>query len=98
MPLFLEIILVYLLIVVYFTQDAIGAEVFEKKGYSRYRGALWCLIPVYGIIHCFRAPAIKSVQKGGLRQYFTAKEVLMKLVTFGELVLLAAIVIVPVVY
>jgi len=98
MPLFLKILLIYFVLVVYFTQDAIGAEVYEKKGYSRYRGALWSLIPIYGIIHCFRAPAIKAVQKGGLKQFFSVKEIFMKLLTFGELILLAAIVIVPIVY
>ncbi len=98
MPLILEIILIYLLLVLYFTQDAIGAEVFEKKGYSRFKGALWSLIPVYGLIYVFRAPSIKPVQKGGLKQYFTLKEILMKLLTFAELILLAVIVIIPVVY
>jgi len=98
MPLFLTIFLVYLAIVLYFTQDAIGAEVFEKKGHSRFKGALWSLIPVYGIIHCFRAASIKNVQKGTFLQFFSVKEILMKLLTFGELVLLAAVVLVPVIY
>lgn len=95
---FWKILIVFILIVIYFTQDAIGAEVYEKKGYSKFKGALWSLIPVYGIIKCFRAPAIKEVQKGALRKYYKPSEIGMKLLIFAELVLLAVIVVIPVIY
>lgn len=94
----LTIIIIYLLIVLYFTADAVAAEVYEKKGYTRFKGALWGLIPIYGVIHCFRARDIKKYQKSGLRQFYTPKELFMKFITFAQLVFTAIIIILPVIY
>ena len=94
----LKMIIVYIALVLYFTVDAIAAEIYERKGYTRLKGALWGLIPVYGLIHVLRARDIKIYQKTALSKFYAPKEILMKLLTFAELVLVAVIVIVPVIY
>ena len=94
----LKMLILYFVLVLYFTVDAIAAEVYERKGYTSLKGALWGLIPVYGIIHVFRARDIKLYQKTALTKFYKPKELLMKFLTFAELVLVAVIVIVPVIY
>ena len=83
----LKMIIVYIALVLYFTVDAIAAEIYERKGYTRLKGALWGLIPVYGLIHVLRARDIKIYQKTALSKFYAPKEILMKLLTFAELVL-----------
>lgn len=51
----IKMIIGYLILVLYFTADAVAAEVYERKGYTRFKGALWGLIPIYGVIHVFRS-------------------------------------------
>jgi len=94
---FWRLLIIYLIIVLYFTQNAIGAEIYEKKGYSKFRGVLWCLLP-FGIIKVCRAPTRKELHKGIYRKLLSFKELSLKFLTFMELVLLAVIVIIPVVY
>ena len=94
----LKMIIVYLVLVLYFTVDEIAAEINERKGYTRFKGALLGLIPVYGLIYVLRARDIKLYQKSALTKFYKPKEILMKLLTFAELVLVAVLIIVPVIY
>lgn len=98
MPKALLLLLIYLALVIHFVIDAVAAEVYEKKGYSRTIGALWGLIPIYGIIHNFLAKDRREYQKSGLKKYYSPKELLMKFITFASLVLLGLLIIFPVIY
>ena len=92
---FWKILIGYILAVLYFTYVAIGAEIYERKGYSKSKGAYWCLIPGYGLYRVLKAPAIRDVPKGALRKYYKPSEIL-KIVIFAELVLVAISIILPV--
>lgn len=95
---FWKILIGYILAVLYFTYVAIGAEIYERKGYSKSKGAYWCLIPGYGLYRVLKAPAIRGVSKGALRKYYKPSEILKKIVIFAELVLVAILIILPVTY
>jgi arabinogalactan oligomer/maltooligosaccharide transport system permease protein len=92
------ILLAFFAIVLFLTQNAIGAEIYERKGYSRQKGAYWCLIPIYGFIHVLKAPSHKQLQKGALRRFYKPSEILIKFLTFTELTLVAVLIILPVIY
>lgn len=98
MPQIVKLLIIYLAIVTFFVIDAIAAEVYEKKGYTRLKGALLGLIPIAGIILCFKAPDKKEYQRGSLKKFYKPSEILMKFVTFGSLVLLGILIIFPVLY
>jgi arabinogalactan oligomer/maltooligosaccharide transport system permease protein len=95
---FLKILIGYLIAVLYFTHVSISAEVYEKKGYSKNHGSYWGLIPIYGLIHVFSKVSIKEIRKDSLKQFYSLNEIVMKLLTFAELVFVLIIVILPVVY
>ena len=61
-------LIIYLAIVVYFVLDAIAAQIYEDKGYKQIKGALWGLIPVYGIIRALKVPPLKAVTKAAIRR------------------------------
>lgn len=94
----LRMILVYFLLVIYFVADSVAAGIFEKKGYSQFKGALWGLIPVYGIIRAFQVKSKKAVTKAGLRKIYSPGELGLKFITMMQLVFTAVIIIVPVIY
>ena len=79
-------LIIYLAIVVYFVLDAIAAQIYEEKGYKQIKGALWGLIPVYGIIRALKVPPLK------------AKSILWTTLLIAQITLVAIIVILPVIY
>lgn len=86
------------IIVTYFVQGSISGDLAEKKGYTKFVGALWGLIPLYGVIRFMIAPKRRNVQNSTVRGTYAGKEVAMKYLIFTELVVLAFIVVLPVIY
>lgn len=94
---FIYISIVYL-IVTYFVQDSLAGDLAEKKGYTRFVGALWGLIPFYGLIKYARAPKRRNVQNSTIRNTYSPKEIFTKYLIFTELTVLVIIVLLPVIY
>jgi len=92
------IIGVFLALVLWFTHSSIAGQVFEKKGYSKTWGSLVGLIPVYGLYSAFTVRSKKELHKGAFRSIIGFKEILMKILTFGQLVLAAGVVLFPILY
>lgn len=91
-------LLIYLAIVIYFVLDAIAAQIYEQKGYKQIIGALWGLIPVYGIIRALKVPPLKAVTKSAIRKPLKVKSILWTSLLIGQIVLVAIIIILPVIY
>lgn len=70
----------------------------RKKGYEGTFVGLIGLIPIYGFIHFMRKEKRRNVSKQGLRNVFSPKNFLGRALVYGEIALVAIIVIVPVVY
>lgn len=94
----LTILGVLFVIVLWLTHSAICGEVFEKKGYNKTAGSLLGLIPVYGMWQAFKIKPKKQIFKGSFLSILGPKEILMKLLTFGQLTVAAALVIFPIFY
>lgn len=90
--------LVILVLAIWVTMSAMAGEVYEKKGYSRTKGSLIGLIPVYGFVLSMLAKPKRQVLKGGLVAHIGVKETFMKLATFVHLIISAGLVLFPVVY
>lgn len=91
-------LIIYLAIVVYFVLDAIAAQIYEEKGYKQIIGALWGLIPVYGIIRALKVPPLKAVTKAAIRRPLKVKSILWTTLLIAQITLVAIIVILPVIY
>lgn len=91
-------LLIYLAIVIYFVLDAIAAQIYEQKGYKQIIGALWGLIPVYGIIRALQVQPLKAVTKSAIRKPLKVKSILWTTLLIGQIVLVAIIIILPVIY
>jgi len=94
----IKIIVVLLAFALWFTHSAICADIYEKKGYPKTKGAFIGLLPIYGMVHAFRIKSKKQLFKETLRSAIGLKEVSMKLLTFLQLTIAAALVLFPVVY
>lgn len=90
--------LIILVIAAYFVEDAVTADIYDKKGLGKTKGAFVGLIPVYGLVKALRIKTEKEIHPRVIRQCYMPKELLMKLLVFLELVVLSVIVVLPVVY
>ncbi len=90
--------LIFLLIVLFLLSQGLTVAYASKKGYDGFVYKLIATIPIGGLIYFKRATPRRNISKHGLRQVFTPKEILMKIVIYLEIILVAIIVIVPIVY
>ncbi|HPD13081.1 MAG TPA: sugar ABC transporter permease [Bacilli bacterium] len=88
----------FYLIVTYFVQDGLAADFAEKKGYGQLSGALWGLIPVYGLLRYAKKPKRKNVQSTTIKKIYSSKSLIAKYLIFAELVGLGIIVLLPIIY
>lgn len=86
------------LIVTYFVQGGIASDLALYKGYGQRNGALWGLIPVYGIIRYASKPKHKNVQSSTINSIYSTRSLLARYLIFGELVVLGIIVVLPIIY
>lgn len=94
----IKFLIVLMVIVLWFTHSAICADIYERKGYPKTRGAFMGLVPIYGLYHAFHIKSKKQLFKGSLRSAIGIKEILMKLLTFLQLTVAAGLVLFPVMY
>lgn len=95
---FIKILVIYLAIVTYFVIDALAAQIYKKKGYSQLRGALWGLIPFYGLIRAIQIKPFRQTANRSIKKILTAKNILLTYLLLGQIILVAIIVIIPVTY
>jgi arabinogalactan oligomer/maltooligosaccharide transport system permease protein len=98
MPLALNLLIIYLLIVLYFVMSSTTVEVADQKGYTGLKPSLISLIPIYGLVHYMRLPLKRNVPMESVLKSFKLKEILAKFVIYAELVLVAVIVLIPIIY
>ena len=70
----------------------------SKKGYEGLQVGLIAMIPIYGFIHYKRKEKRRNVSKQALRNVFSFKNFVGRALIYGEISLVAIIVIVPVIY
>ncbi len=99
MPLLLSLLLIYAAIVLLMLHQGTVAEYARKKGYEGILPGVLGLIPIVGLlIYMFYFPKRRNVSKQGLRDVFRLKHMIGRILIYGEIALVAVIVIVPVVY
>lgn len=87
-----------ILLVTYFVQGGIAADLALYKGYGQLKGALWGLIPFYGIIRYAMKPKRKNVQSSSIKSIYSVKAILFRYLIFSELVILGILVLLPIIY
>ncbi|HQC30274.1 MAG TPA: sugar ABC transporter permease [Acholeplasmataceae bacterium] len=93
-----KILLIFVLIVVFFVSQAMTADYASKKGYEGIVASLISLIPIGGWLYFYKQPKRRNISKSGIRSVYKPSEVFAKLAIYGQIVLTAVIVIVPIIY
>jgi arabinogalactan oligomer/maltooligosaccharide transport system permease protein len=96
---FLEIVAIYIVIVLIFTQHSLVISVADKKGQNKNKAGLLGLVPVFGLWYYLKkVESKKRLTPTTIKSIFKTSNVFGTMVIYAELVLLVFIVIVPIVY
>ena len=96
--LFLQLLTGFLILLVIFVHQSTVYEYARRKGYEGIKPGLIGLIPIYGLIHYKKAQKKRNVSDSGLKEVFKLNHMFQRVLLYIEIVLVAAVVIVPVVY
>ena len=90
--------IVFIVILLLFIHQGTVVDYARKKGYEGTMVGLIGLIPVYGFIHYRNLKKKRNVSKQGLKEVFSLSNFIQRILIYGEITLVAIIVIVPVIY
>ncbi len=93
-----QLLMIYLFMVLILFHQGIVVEYARKKGYEGVKVGLFGLIPVLSFIYYVKAPKKRNISKAGLKAIFSFGNLIGRLAIMMEIVMLAIVVIVPVVY
>ena len=96
--LFLQLLTAFLVLLVIFVHQSTVYEYARRKGYEGIKPGLIGLIPIYGLIHYQKAQKKRNVSDSGLKEVFKLNHMFQRVLLYIEIVLVAAVVIVPVIY
>lgn len=96
--LFLQLLTGFLVLLVIFVHQSTVYEYARRKGYEGIKPGLIGLIPIYGLIHYQKAQKKRNVFDSGLKEVFKLNHMFQRVLLYIEIVLVAAVVIVPVIY
>ncbi|MGB0417690.1 MAG: sugar ABC transporter permease, partial [Acholeplasmataceae bacterium] len=96
--LFLQLLTGFLVLLVIFVHQSTVYEYARRKGYEGIKPGLIGLIPIYGLIYYQKAQKKRNVSDSGLKEVFKLNHMFQRVLLYIEIVLVAAVVIVPVIY
>ena len=94
----LLLILILVLGSIYFTIQSLTVDLADKKGYSKIKAGLWGLLPIIGIIYYWKQPKRRNTSDKSIKNIFKLNNILPKFFIVGEILIVAIIVIIPVIY
>ncbi len=89
---------IFFVILLFLIHQGTVVDYASKKGYEGVKVGLIGLIPIYGFIYYKNLPKRRNVSDQTLREVFRPGHMLSRIFIYGEITLIAVIVIVPVVY
>lgn len=92
------LVILFSIIIVLLVHQGLVVEYAFKKGYEGIEPGLIGLIPVYGFIHFNLKPKRRNISDKALKNTFSIKSILSKLLINAELTLLVVVVLVPIIY
>lgn len=88
----------FVVILLILTHQGLVVEFAKKKGYEGIIPGLLGLIPIYGFAYYVNAKPKRNITKKSLYDTFKINKIVGKMIIYAELILLAIVIIVPVVY
>jgi arabinogalactan oligomer / maltooligosaccharide transport system permease protein len=98
MPLLLRLIIIFVVLMLWFVHQSTVVEYADKKGYVGIKPGIIGLFPLIGFIYYMKRPKRRNVSRHGLIQVFKPSKMFGRILIYTEIVLIAIIVIVPIVY
>lgn len=96
--LFLQLLTIFLILLVIFVHQSTVYEYARRKGYEGIKPGLIGLIPIYGLFYYKRIKKRRNVSDLGLKEVFKLNHMLQRVALYIQILIVAALVIVPVVY
>ncbi|MDA0871671.1 MAG: sugar ABC transporter permease [Firmicutes bacterium] len=96
--LFLQLLTIFLILLVIFVHQSTVYEYARRKGYEGIKPGLIGLIPIYGLFYYKRIEKRRNVSDRGLKEVFKLNHMLQRVALYIQILIVAALVIVPVVY
>lgn len=92
-------LLILSLIASLFVMQSISVDIAEKKGYNKNKAVFMGLIPIYGLIYYLRLPIKKyGTTQRTIKLCYQPRKIIGKYFVYLELLFVATIVIIPVIY
>lgn len=91
-------ITIFLFILALLIHQGTVVEYASKRGYEGIMPGLYGLVPVYGFIHYAHLQKRRNVSKDAIRQVFSFGNFIQRIFVYGQITLVAVVVIVPVIY
>ena len=89
---------IYLVVLVWLVHQGLVVDYAHKKGYEGIKTGLLGLVPVYGFIYYVKAPKRRNTNQAIMKKVFSFSNIISRVLIYGQISLLAIIVIVPVIY
>ncbi len=94
----IRILIIFIVIVLFLVSQAITSDYADKKGYTGLVVDLISLIPIGGWYYFYKKEKRRNVSKEGFKQIYHPKEIIGKILTYSQIVIISVIVIVPIIY
>jgi arabinogalactan oligomer/maltooligosaccharide transport system permease protein len=97
----MKLLLLLLILVlggIYFTLQSLTVDLADKKGYNKFSAGLWGLIPVVGLVYYWKKPKKRNTSDQSIKNTFKFNNILPKFLVVSEILVVAIIVIIPVIY
>ncbi|MDO9629413.1 MAG: sugar ABC transporter permease [Acholeplasmataceae bacterium] len=90
--------IIYGIIISFLLHQGLVVNYASKKGYEGIKPGLVGLVPIYGFIYYNMQPKRRNVSKQAIREVFKFSSIIQKIFVYGQITLVAVVVIVPVIY
>ncbi len=90
--------LIYVALVIIFTLQSLTVSVANKKGKSEFLAGLIGLIPILGLVYYLKMDSVRKLSATAIPNIFKPKNILGTAFIYSELVLLAFVVVIPLIY
>jgi len=90
--------IIFVVLVIIFVHQSLVVEIAEKKGKNKTKAGFIGLIPGYGMYYILKAKPERELSATAISSVLNIKNILGTMVIYGEMIALAFIVVIPIVY
>jgi arabinogalactan oligomer/maltooligosaccharide transport system permease protein len=90
--------IIYIILVALFTHQSLVVAIADKKGQDKTKAGFIGLIPVFGLYHYLKMEPVRPLSSTAIKSILNLKNILGTMVIYGEMIALAFVVVIPIIY